>query len=80
MILCSLLLSGCVTFSAKPKWPDQPNVGSCPELAESSQTEKLSELLKVVTINYGKYHECTARVEAWQQWYEKQKKIYEEAK
>ena len=80
LIFCCLILSGCVTVPAKPKWPDAPDVGSCSALLEAQSSEKLSELLKIVSANYGKYHECTARVEAWQQWYEKQKKIYEEAK
>ena len=75
-----LLIAGCNTIPAKPEWPAAPDVSECPELAVAPTTEKLSELLSVVTANYGKYHECTARVQAWQSWYKEQKKIYEESK
>lgn len=81
IIICSLLLAGCVhNPPAKPEWPKAPNVGQCPELSDAMPSEKLSELLSTVTANYGKYHECRARVEAWEQWYKDQKRIYDEAK
>lgn len=80
LILSAFLLAGCGHNSMRPEWPDAPNVGACPELDIAPNTEKLSELLSVVTANYGRYHECTARVEAWQEWYDKQKKIYQEVK
>lgn len=81
ILACSLLLAGCNHMPAKPDWPKAPNVESCPEqLKDAPVTEKLSVLMETVTANYGTYHECKARVEAWQQWYKDQKKIYEEAK
>ena len=80
IILCAVFLAGCQTIPAKPEWPAAPNVGACPELSDAMPSEKLSELLSTVATNYGKYHECKARVEAWQQWYNEQKKIYEQAK
>lgn len=78
VILASLFLAGCV--NTMPKWPDAPRVGTCPKLDDAMPSEKLSELLSTVTKNYGKYHECSARTEAWEQWYRDQKKIYEDAK
>jgi hypothetical protein len=39
----------------------------------------LSGLLETVTLNYGTYYECKARVEGWQFWYDENKKIYEES-
>ena len=78
----ALVAGGCCTFSTKPKWPVAPDIKStCPELAlVPLGTEKLSETLNVITKNYGEYHECKARVEAWNAWYAEQKKIYEAAK
>lgn len=79
IILCAVLLAGCNTIPPQyPKWPDSPKVGTCPELDTAMPSEKLSDLLSTVTKNYGKYHECTARVQAWEQWYKEQKGIYEE--
>ena len=80
VLLCALLVAGCDHIPAKPDWPAAPNVGDCPELDLAVPSEKLSELLSTVTTNYGKYHECSARVQAWNEWYKEQKKIYEEAK
>ena len=80
VFLMALLLAGCHTIPPQyPKWPDAPSVGNCPELDQAANSEKLSELLSTVTKNYGKYHECAARVDAWQQWHKEQKKIYEDA-
>ena len=80
----SLALAGCsttvpVTMSF-PQVPDdlrQP----CPKLKETDpKTTKLSSVLKDVTKNYGKYNECKIKNDAWLQWYETQKKIFEDIK
>jgi hypothetical protein len=31
-----------------------------------------------VTINYNTYYECAVKVDAWQEWYQIQKKIHED--
>ena len=54
---------------------------ACPELyLVPEDTTKLSETLTVVTKNYGLYHECSAKVNTWIEWYIEQKKIYDEIK
>jgi hypothetical protein len=40
-------------------------------------TVYLSELMTTVTNNYTKYHICANQVESWQDWYSKQKAIYD---
>lgn len=80
MLITSTFLVGCNTMPLNPEWPPAPNVNSCDTLQDAGQSEKLSELLSVVAANYGKYYECAARVEAWQDWYKTQKRIYENAK
>ena len=41
---------------------------------------KASELLDTVVQNYGACHENAAKLEAWQEWYKEQKKIFESVK
>jgi hypothetical protein len=41
---------------------------------------KASELLDTVVQNYGACHENAAKLEAWQEWYREQKKIFESVK
>ena len=41
---------------------------------------KASELLDTVVQNYGSCHENAAKLEAWQEWYREQKKIFESVK
>jgi hypothetical protein len=83
-VFLSLLLAGCATtVPVKPFFPNIPDSlkESCPELLLIPEgTEKLSEVLTVVTANYGEYHICRSRVDAWIKWYNEQKKIYEELK
>jgi hypothetical protein len=41
---------------------------------------KTAELLGTITENYGTYHEVTAKLKAWQEWYKEQKQIFESVK
>jgi hypothetical protein len=41
---------------------------------------KASQLLDRVVENYGSCHETAAKLEAWQEWYREQKKIFESVK
>lgn len=83
-ILICLLLAGCsTTVPVKRHFPEVPQVlkTPCSELNEVKEgTTKLSEVLTVVTENYSKYHECKITVDAWIEWYDQQKKIFEEVK
>lgn len=82
-ILTSLLvisLAGCVGFPTPKKFPELPEAltTQCPELKLVPEgTEKLSEVLKVVTKNYEQYHECRIKVETWLKWYKDQKEIFD---
>lgn len=81
VLISCLILSGCVGQTSLPKFPDIPEglQTSCPDLDPVKDNErKLSEVLKVVSGNYEKYHECNAKVLTWMDWYDSQKKIYEE--
>jgi hypothetical protein len=78
-----LMLSGCSTVGKAPKFPDAPSslMVPCQELVLVKDNEtKLSEVLKVVTTNYSKYHECSIKVESWIEWHKQQKNHFEELK
>lgn len=83
LILTVLLLTGCgVTTPVKPSFPAVPQelTERCPDLDQLAETQKLSDVLKVVTENYSDYHECRNKVDAWNEWYKSQKQIFESVK
>jgi hypothetical protein len=79
-----LVLAGCsTTVPVKRTFPDVPEalLKECGALSTINKPEvKLSELMDTVAKNYGKYHECAAVNEAWQEWYRDQKKVFNELK
>jgi hypothetical protein len=83
--LCVFLaVTGCATSVPVtmnfPQVPEELKV-ACPELKETDPTTtKLSEVISVVVDNYGQYQECRIKVDAWVQWYNSQKKIFETIK
>ena len=83
-ILIALLLTGCsTTVPVTMKFPDMPPslAEKCPALKKiEGETVSIVDLHKTVVENYTKYHECSTRVEGWQEWYSTQKKIYESVK
>jgi hypothetical protein len=51
---------------------------ACPDLGQlDPSSEKISELLIVVTKNYGEYYDCKVKVDNWIEWYTTQKKIFD---
>lgn len=79
-LLLVLLLSGCSTIvPVTAKFPDAPKsgLGACPQLETVNDDVKLSELTGTVTKNYSTYYECAVKADAWQEWYEIQKRIFE---
>lgn len=82
LLIPLIALVGCTTTPVKRNFPAVPQeiMVACPELKQTQQTEKLSDVLKVVTENYGQYHECRAKVDAWIDWYKTQKDIFDSVK
>lgn len=79
LLLC-ILLTGCVAVPVQQKFPEVPQSlkEACPQLElVPTDTTKLSSVLSVVVSNYALYHECQAKVDTWNEWYNNQKKIYE---
>ena len=82
-ILLIVCLSACASVPVTTDFPAAPDVlmVKCPEL-KTIAGEKVSivDFTRTVTENYTTYYECAARTDAWQEWYNKQKKIWEEVK
>lgn len=72
-------LSGCINTPVKRNFPEVPKelLASCPDLKQTVDTTKLSDVIKVVADNYSQYHECRIVVDAWIEWYHTQKQIFE---
>ena len=79
-LLLLILLTGCsTTVPVVAKFPEVPKVllTKCPNLQELSTDAKLSDVAKTITINYSSYYECAVKMDAWIEWYNVQKIIYE---
>lgn len=81
-IIPVLLLSGCLATPVKRTFPEVPDElkNACPDLMTHEPTTKLSEVVSVVTKNYGQYQECQIKSETWIEWYKTQKDIFESVK
>ena len=82
LILPLLVLSGCVTaVPVAPKFPEAPATlqEKCTALKEVAEGASLTDFTKIVVENYILYHECSRKVDGWNEWYAKQKKIFEDA-
>lgn len=73
--LLTVGLIGCCPPNIRPEFPKIPPelAESCPDLILISPTTKLSDVVDNVTSNYGYYHECKFKVQAWNEWYVKQR-------
>jgi hypothetical protein len=79
-LLIVLLLAGCSTAPVARKFPEAPNtlMEKCVELKKLNDDAKLSDVSKTIALNYVSYYECSVKHEGWIEWYNTQKKIFEE--
>ena len=77
-----VLVTGCSSVPIAPKFPEVPEriLKTCPQLEKLSEDSKLSDIAKTVTNNYTTYYECAVKHDAFNEWYQVQKKIYESVK
>ena len=83
ILLSALLLSACVSVPVERKFPSVPGElqQPCPNLqAIDPATTKLSTVVDTVVTNYGQYRECQVKLNSWIEWYNTQKKIFDEVK
>lgn len=76
------LLAGCLATPVKRNFPEVPAEIkiACPDLQKVKDDAKLSDVISTVSTNYTQYHECRAKVDAWNEWYKNQKDIFESVK
>lgn len=83
-IILAFLATGCsTTVPVTMKFPESPGIvamTTCPQLQKVEEDAKLSDITKTVTVNYGTYYECAVKNDAWIEWYQKQKQIFESVK
>jgi hypothetical protein len=82
-IIALLLLSGCsTTVPVVAKFPNVPSelTERCQDLKKLPADAKLSDVTKSVVSNYTLYYECAAKYDAWIEWHNSQKKIFEKVK
>ena len=79
-IILVFLLSGCsTTVPVTAKFPEPPkySMERCPQLMRLKNDAKLSDVAGSVIFNYSTYYECAVKNDAWIEWYQVQKHIYE---
>ena len=78
------MCSGCSTVvPVTAKFPEAPGklaTQRCPDLQKLQDNARLSDVSRTVTINYSTYYECAVKADAWQEWYEIQRRIFEGVK
>ncbi len=79
-VLFVALLTGCsTTVPVVAKFPEVPQhlLVKCPQLNKVNDDAKLSDISKTITMNYTEYYTCAVKNDAWIEWYQVQKKIFE---
>jgi hypothetical protein len=79
-VLFVALLTGCsTTVPVVAKFPEIPQhlLVKCPQLNKVNDDAKLSDISKTITMNYTEYYTCAVKNDAWIEWYQVQKNIFE---
>lgn len=80
LLTLTLLLSGCTTtVPVTQTWPEPPglqSMQSCPNLQQLKTNPQLSDVARTIALNYTEYYQCVVKLEAWQEWYQKQELIH----
>jgi uncharacterized protein YcfL len=82
-LLVALLLTGCSSVPVTRHFPEVPVqlLEKCPPLKTIKTEESVfSEFTKTVVENYTTYYDCSTKQEAWIEWYNTQRKIFEDVK
>jgi hypothetical protein len=80
VLAIALSLSACSTLvPVSRKFPDAPGRQAqvaCPNLQKLKDDALLSDVSRTITINYSTYYECAVKTDAWIEWYEIQRRIF----
>ena len=80
IVLLVALLTGCsTTVPIVAKFPEVPQqlLVKCLQLQKVTDDAKLSDVTKTITNNYTEYYNCAVKYDAWIEWYQIQKNIFE---
>lgn len=83
IIMLVSCIAGCSTVvPVAAKFPEPPKYATeaCPQLQKLNDDPKLSDVASVVNINYATYYSCAVKTDAWIEWYEIQRRIFENVK
>ena len=83
LVVVFALLTGCSTVvPVTAKFPSAPAtlLESCPKELKAIEGDKVNiiDLTKSIVDNYETYHLCADKSDSWIEWYNIQKKIFEE--
>ena len=83
-IILAFLITACSTaVPVTQSFPQAPAMlkEKCPEL-KTIQGERVTivDFTKTVSENYTTYYQCAGKQQAWTEWYEQQKKIWDEVR
>ena len=84
IILSAVFLASCTTpVPLTPRFPEAPAtlLKSCPKQLETVEGDNVTivDFTKTVVKNYGTYHECSSKYDSWIEWYQTQKKLWDES-
>jgi hypothetical protein len=84
IILSTVFLASCSTpVPLTPRFPEAPEtlLKGCPKQLETIEGDNVTivDFTKTVVKNYGTYHECSAKNASWIEWYQIQKKLWDES-
>ena len=83
LLLPLVMLSGCAIHAVPvtATFPEAPATlqEKCEALKEVAADATLTEFTRTVVENYVLYHECSRKVEGWNEWYTRQRDIFETA-
>lgn len=85
-VMLAIMLVSCVTgcstvVPVAARFPEPPKYATqrCPQLQKLNNDARLSDVATTVTVNYSTYYECAVKNDAWIEWYQIQRDIYERA-
>lgn len=79
----AVALSACVSVPVERKFPKAPEelTTACPDLQTvPAGTTQLSVVVETIITNYGQYQLCQTKNATWTEWYNEQKKIFDNVK
>jgi hypothetical protein len=83
IVIACLMIVGCTTVPVTAKFPTVPNAltEAAPELKTlDTQNPQLSDLINNANDNYAEFYKLKNKYNAWIEWYNTQKQIFESIK